>query len=227
MSYKVIYSKRRTMAIQVKKDGEVIVRAPFGVKEHDIVLFVGKNKAWIEKNQEKIIDRETKRHNIAWKDGGYILLFGEMMRFHVTAGSSKQLKIDYEDNIIQIVTDNDSETEIEKLVTEWYKNKAFEIFKVRTAIFAEKMQIKYGKITIRGQVSRWGSCSAAGNLSFNWKLLMMPLDVIDYIIVHELAHRREMNHSKHFWDVVKEFMPDYEEKRGSLREYESKIKINP
>ena len=79
----------------------------------------------------------------------------------------------------------------------------------RTALYAERMQVSYKRITIRDQKTRWGSCSTAGNLNFNWRLVLAPREVLDYVVIHELAHRREMNHSAAFWRIVEAEMPDY------------------
>ena len=88
----------------------------------------------------------------------------------------------------------------------------------RTALYAERMQVSYKRITIRDQKTRWGSCSTAGNLNFNWKLILMPPEILDYVVVHELAHRREMNHSSRFWAQVAEILPDYKARRQWLKE---------
>ena len=87
----------------------------------------------------------------------------------------------------------------------------------RVARHSEAMGVTYGRITIRNQKTRWGSCSAKGNLNFNCLLMLAPEDVRDYVVIHELAHRKHMNHSKDFWDEVESFMPDYSEKRKWLR----------
>ncbi|MBP3926749.1 MAG: M48 family metallopeptidase [Clostridium sp.] len=91
-------------------------------------------------------------------------------------------------------------------------------FSQKCRIFAAQMGVSYGRITVREQKTRWGSCSAKGNLNFNWKLVLMPEEVLDYVIVHELAHRREMNHSAAFWRVVGEVLPDYAVRRKWLKE---------
>ena len=88
----------------------------------------------------------------------------------------------------------------------------------RVRYFAPIVGVDYGRITIRNQRTRWGSCSAKGNLNFNCLLMMMPPEIIDYVVVHELSHRKEMNHSKAFWSIVESVLPDYKERRRWLRE---------
>lgn len=87
--------------------------------------------------------------------------------------------------------------------------RAREVFPARTAHFARIMGVRYGTITIREQKTRWGSCSSGGNLSFNWKLVLLEPELLDYVVVHELAHRLEMNHSSRFWAIVESILPDY------------------
>lgn len=87
----------------------------------------------------------------------------------------------------------------------------------RIAYYAKLMGVSYGRIAVREQKTRWGSCSAAGNLNFNWKLILMPPEILDYVVVHELAHRKELNHSKAFWSVVEQILPDYKERRRWLK----------
>lgn len=95
---------------------------------------------------------------------------------------------------------------------------AGQMLQERAAFFAGIMGVDYGRITVRDQRTRWGSCSAKGNLNFNWRLILAPQEVLDYVVVHELAHRREMNHSHRFWSLVKMVLPDYERRRRWLKE---------
>ena len=90
-------------------------------------------------------------------------------------------------------------------------------FAERVAYFAEQMQVTYGQITIRSQKTRWGSCSAKGNLNFNYRLYFMPGNLLDYVVVHELSHRVHMNHSPEFWKTVETYCPEYRQYRQELK----------
>lgn len=89
----------------------------------------------------------------------------------------------------------------------------------RVRYYAAQMEVSYGRISIRAAKTRWGSCSAGGNLNFHWKLVLMPPEVLDYVVVHELAHRKEMNHSYRFWKVVEKVLPDYRQTREWLKQH--------
>ena len=99
-----------------------------------------------------------------------------------------------------------------------YRKRAKERLLEQTAYFAKIMNVTYGTVRLSSARTRWGSCSARGNLNFHWKLILMPPEVLDYVVVHELAHRREMNHSPRFWAIVEKVLPDYKERRRWLKE---------
>ena len=105
-----------------------------------------------------------------------------------------------------------------QLFINWYKNEAHKIIKKRLAYYSEKSGIAYNKFSLSNAKKRWGSCQASGNLFFAWRLIMAPLPVIDYVVVHELAHLEENNHSQRFWKKVKDILPDYQKYRNWLKE---------
>ena len=115
----------------------------------------------------------------------------------------------------QILAVRPSYTETERLEG---KKRAENVLKERCCYYAGLMGVSYGSITVREQKTRWGSCSAKGNLNFNWKLVLMPEEILDYVVVHELAHRLQMNHSTEFWDEVEKILPDYRKRRQWLKE---------
>ena len=98
------------------------------------------------------------------------------------------------------------------------RERAKSVLAQRTAYFARQVGVTYGRITVRDQKTRWGSCSQTGNLNFNFRLILAPLEVLDYVVVHELCHRRRMNHSTQFWQEVAQVLPDYRKRKAWLTE---------
>lgn len=98
------------------------------------------------------------------------------------------------------------------------RERAKSVLAQRTAYFARQIGVTYGKITVRDQKTRWGSCSQTGNLNFNFRLILAPSEVLDYVVVHELCHRRQMNHSAQFWQEVAQVLPDYRKRKAWLTE---------
>lgn len=175
--YEIVRSKRMTSAIQVKRDGRVVVRCPWVATQEEVCSFVEKHREWILRNRKEVLDRLARR---------------------------------------EVYT----EEQVKEL-----RQRARWMLAQKTWQWAQRMQVTYGRLSIRQQATRWGRCSRKGNLNFNWTLILLPEALADYVVVHELAHRREMNHSPKFWKIVEEQLPDYRELRRQLREYETEIKI--
>lgn len=170
ITYQWIRSRRKTIAIQIDREGQVIVRTPYGITKRQVEEFLDEKKDWILQTRQRVEKRKTEQ----------IPISEEVRREGI--------------------------------------ERAKRIFPERTAYFAKRMGVDYGRITIREQKTRWGSCSSKGNLNFNWKLVLLDPELLDYVVVHELAHRREMNHSAAFWKVVEAELPDYWERRARLKE---------
>lgn len=117
-----------------------------------------------------------------------------------------------------VATKQKAKSDYEKRLEAPYRNAAKDYIPKRVAYFAEILDVTYGNITIRDQKTRWGSCSSSGNLNFNWRLILAPPKVLDYVVVHELCHRIEMNHSERFWAQVEKVIPEYKEYRKWLKE---------
>lgn len=169
IKYELIRSRRKSLSLQVKMDGSVVVRSPQRLAKYRVDKFVEDHEEWIIAQQKKVAQ--------------------------------------YQENV-HVITDEERREGIER---------AKQIFPERVAYFATRMGVSYNRITIREQKTRWGSCSSAGNLNFNWKLVLLPSELLDYVVVHELAHRKEMNHSARFWAVVEKELPDYMERREKLK----------
>lgn len=179
-SIRIIRSSRRTLSLQVKHDGQIIVRAPRNVSLKDIESFVRKNSAWLKKHLD-LVEKEMAAR---------------------AASPVEPLTMD----------------EIRSLADE-----AMRVIPQKTAHFAPLVGVQYGRITIRNQKTRWGSCSSKGNLNFNCLLMLAPPQVLDYVIVHELCHRKEMNHSPRFWGEVARIIPDYKKHEKWLKTEGTKL----
>lgn len=180
MLIEIIKSKRKTLAIEIKNDLRVIVRAPLFVSNGEIQRFIAEKSEWIEKTIEKV----------------------------------------------KVRNEQEMQTSVPKLTKEELRDlvdKASDVIPKRAEHYAQMIGVTYGKITIRNQVSRWGSCSAKGNLNFNCLLLLCPKEVLDYVVIHELCHLKEMNHSKKFWEYVEHFCPEYEQHKKWLKEHGNEL----
>ena len=176
----VIKSSRRTMSMEVRPDGSILVRAPFRASAEEIGNFVCSHKSWVEKQRIRMRKRADE---------------------------------------IRLAEQNPLSPEDIRLLAD----QALRELPPRIAAYAGQMGVTYGRVTIRNQKTRWGSCSSKGNLNFNCLLMLTPREVQDYVIVHELSHRKEMNHSPKYWAVVEEVLPDYKKRRNWLRENGSAI----
>ena len=169
--YQLVRSKRKTMAVQVTREGKVIVRAPLFATDRQIARFAESQEEWVNEKLGEVTGRD---------------------RISTREYTPAEIRV--------------------------YKKRALGIISRRVAHYAGLMGVDYGQITIRDQKSRWGSCSSNKNLNFSWRLILMPIEVMDYIVVHELAHLKEMNHSKAFWAEVEKILPDYNDQRRWLKE---------
>lgn len=168
-------SRRRSIGLEVRPDGSVILRVPNRLSKRDALAFLQTKEAWLRKCLDQVEERES---------------------FAETAG-------------LEPLTE-DELSALTKAARAYFTEKC--------AWLAPVVGVDYGRISIRHQKTRWGSCSTKGNLNFNCLLMLAPEDVRDYVVVHELCHRKEMNHSSAFWAEVARVVPDYREKERWLKE---------
>ena len=214
---RIIHSKRRTIALIVERDGSVTVRAPMRVPEKAIREFVERHAKWIEKKRaemKSLVPESPRRY----QPGESFLYLGQAYLLEIVRDAKKTLTLENSFKLAESAREN-----AEVLFRNWYRKQARRIIEERVTFHAEKNQLQYGKIRITSARTRWGSCSSKGTLSFSWRLVMTPLEVIDYVVIHELAHTVHHNHSKRFWNLVEKLLPDYKERRKRLRQYGQEI----
>ena len=176
----LIRSRRKSLAIEITPELQVVVRAPARMPVREINAFVQEKDDWIRGHLQRM--EEKKRLREQHREPAF------------------------------------SEEELQELATQ-----AMTLIPQKVRYYAQIIGVTYGRITIRNQRTRWGSCSGKGNLNFNCLLLLMPEEVLDYVVVHELCHRKEMNHSARFWEEVEKILPDCRQRRKWLKDNGGRI----
>ena len=210
---KVIRTKRKTIALQITDDATLIVRAPFYVSDDEIMNVIYRHQGWIKKKKEEIESRNSRFSPKEFVDGEGFLYLGKYYRLKIVKSQEEPLIFKNGFYLSKEVLPYAKEVFIE-----WYKRAAYEKISERVKLYARGSGLKYNKVNITNAKKRWGSCSSRGNLNFPWRLIMAPLRVIDYVVVHELVHLEIKDHSKAFWNKVKILMPDYEKYKNWLKE---------
>lgn len=218
LSYNLIRSKRKTIAIRVTKEGLVEVRAPLKTRQKTIDEFVLSKEEWIQKNIEKINQLQETRRAFSLNYGDEILLRGKA--YTLVEGLGEMAGFD---GHCFYIPKGLSEDERKHVVVQIYKRIAKQFLVDRTMFFGKKLGLIPASVKVNSAKTRWGSCSSKNSINFSWRLIMATDEVIDYVIVHELAHIRELNHSPMFWGVVGSILPDYKTRQKMLKEFQQKI----
>jgi predicted metal-dependent hydrolase len=208
--YKLIRSARRTLSIQITRDGEIIVKAPYFVPSGMIRNYVSEKRDWIVKHATAIRKMPVKRTD-GINEGDEFLYLGKQYRLRVT--SSGSITVTDTLNVPGAVM-----FRANKELTVWYMKQAKEIITQRINEYSDLMQTGYKTVTFSDTSSKWGSCSHDNRLQFSWRLVMAPMTVIDYVCVHELAHTKEKNHGRGFWKLVGVYKPAYRQYVKWLKE---------
>lgn len=210
--YKIEIKKRKSISISIDKNGSVIVRAPKYISKKYIENFVISKSTWIKKNLQKIKEEKniTEKKFYSGEEFQYL---GSKIQLIVSNENFNNIKFDGKNFIIS----KDNLNSAKKLFYKFYFEKAQDIIINRTNFYVKKYNFIVNNIKISNANTRWGSCSIKRNINLNWKLIMSDIKIIDYVIIHELAHTIEHNHSKNFWKIVENIIPDYKEKRLWLK----------
>lgn len=209
---KIIRSKRKTIALQFTDEATLIIRAPFDVSEDIINEVVIKHKDWIEKKKKEIESRDPKYSPKEFVNGEGFLYLGRYYKLKIV--DNQNIPLRFENGFY---LSKKAIPYAREIFIKWYRERAYEKIKERVELYAKKGGFKYNKINITNAQKRWASCSFKKNLNFSWRLIMAPINVIDYVIVHELVHLKEKNHTHSFWKKVKTILPDYEKHKEWLK----------
>ena len=215
----IIRSNRKSLALTINEKGELIVHAPKYMPLYEIMNFIEKKEDWITKKTESINSLLTKNRDIVMYNE--IFFLGKRYRVVETKG----VELPYITKNSILIDDCKTKSKKQKTLKDWYLSNVENILVPRIEKLLEFMKQNYKSIKIINSKSKWGMCDSKKNLYFNWKLLMLSPDIIDYVIIHEASHLIELNHSKKFWQIVGAVLPKYKHSKEVINKCGFLIKL--
>jgi predicted metal-dependent hydrolase len=211
--FKIIRSHRRTIGLQITNDARLIVRAPFFASEDFINKLIQRKESWIKSKQDYFKECQHKTLVRKFLPGEEFLFLGQAYPLLVVDNLPKAVVLDNSLMISAMVLNNAKEH-----IENWYKAQAQDYITQKVQDYAQITGLKYQSIRINSATTRWGSCGHKDTLNFTWRLMMAPARVVDYVVVHELMHLKQRNHSRKYWAEVVKIMPDYKQDEGWLKQ---------
>lgn len=213
--------RRRTLSLLVRSD-EIVVRAPWRASDEAIQALLLQKRTWIHKVHAELVNKRDTRDIIP----AFIWYLGELVPLQVQASEATVWSGRY-DTASFVVSGPalalDS-TKVRDIIYAWYRREALRMLPPRLTALAQTHGFDSFSVRIKTQQTRWGSCSAKRNINLNWRLILTPPWVMDYVMIHELCHLQEMNHSSRFWQLVATLMPDYEAAKAWLRQHADELR---
>jgi len=223
--------RSKHLRLQVRMGShDVILTKPKWITNVQVKTFLHSRIDWIEEHCKKM-DEEIKKHPLpTYHSGDVYYYLGEPYTLVIRANDKKRpsIRLHNMQMVVRLyhgLKNTEGQDMVKKTIEQFYKKKATEITHDRLQHFSYLHGFSYNRVTLKNQKTRWGSCSSSGNLNFNWRLSMAPIEVIDYVIVHELCHLKQMNHSSRFWSLVESILPNYKETRKWLAENQYLLRV--
>lgn len=216
-NYSIKKSNRKTVSIIVEADSSVRVLAPNKMNQTAIEALLDKKTEWITTHLEKMANRKV--DPLAFETGNHMLYLGDSLVLKVNPVKGKrEERIIASGGVITAFTSNAAPEYVKNGLINWFRLRSEEILNERVAFYAQKMGKIPNRVVVKTQTKRWGSCSSKRDIFLNWRLVFAPIEVIDYVIIHELSHLVYMNHSSNFWHLVETYDSKYKTHRSWLKE---------
>lgn len=214
IEYELIRRNRKTSSIIVEPDGKVIVIVPKSCSMEKVEKLIQSKLYWIYTKRAEFEDLNNTKVNRQFRNGQGFLYLGSSYRLEITEDIEQDLKLYRGRFYLRKSKVEDGK----KIFKNFYREKGIKKIEEIVNRYKKQMGVNPKNIRIMELKNRWGSCSDEGSLNFNWKCIMAPLTIIDYIVVHELAHIISKNHNEEFWNAIDKVMPDYEKRKKWIRE---------
>jgi predicted metal-dependent hydrolase len=221
LDYTLLRSKRRSIGFLIDDEG-LRITAPKWVTLGEIESAIREKQRWIfvKLNERREWSARRLQPQMQWRDGATLPYLGNDVTLKILA--TQAAGISYNEAARELTVclpDNASEQQLKDRVLGWLQVEAKRLFAERLPVYAEKLGVSYRSFALSSAMTQWGSCTAEGKIRLNWRLMHFALPLIDYVIAHELAHLREMNHSPRFWATVQSVFPEFETAKKALREH--------
>lgn len=230
IQYNVVKSKRKTLELSINEKKEIVIKAPNNCSNEYIHRFLQDRQQWIAKSLEEIENRISNRVYLEFKTGERLYYLGKSYPLVVEEERSNRIGAGFEEGEFRLVIPAYLKGEARKeaakdIILQLYRKMAKNILKERTNLYSRLIGVTVNRIFIKEHKTLWGSCSSKNNINYNWKLVMAPLEVLDYVVVHELCHIIHRNHSRDYWLQVEKYMPEYKKWVKWLKENGSSLQI--
>ncbi len=224
IGYNLAFAPRKTLGITVRPDLTVGVRAPLGTALEEIEAVVKKRAAWIRKQQRELVrylPHLPPRQYVSGESHRYL---GRQYRLRVNASPESEPTVQQTRNTLEVVVADPADRQhVKVLLDAWYRARAEDVFAARLAACYPKVQhlgLPYPQLAVREMRSRWGNCDPDDRITLNIKLILVPEELIDYVIYHELCHLREHHHGKAFYQLLDRVLPEWRERKRKLEEFD-------
>ncbi|HEX9759689.1 MAG TPA: SprT family zinc-dependent metalloprotease [Candidatus Acidoferrales bacterium] len=220
--------RRRTISVTIDPDKGMLVHCPQRLPQAEIDAFLQRKSGWIRSKMALIDTLRAKQTPISWRDGAALPYQGESYTLRIRPDATG-VSVSLHGGLIEVACGlagaQPADRASESLVMAWYRREAERVIQQRVAHFQQRVGVTPNKVSVKDQKRRWGTCTSRGALYFNWRLILAPAHILDYVVVHELCHLLELNHSPHFWSLVGSVLPDYRQRRTWLRQQGALLEI--
>ena len=218
IQYTLVRSRRRTIAIHITKMATVEVRAPQKMSKTAIERFISSKQKWIEAHLAKRKLLNDKKSAFSLNYGDAVALCGK--QYTIICNAVRRGWFDGGNFILPPGLSSDG---IKNAIIQIYKSLAKSIFNNRISFYSRQLNVVPSAVRVTSAKTRWGSCSGKNSLNFSWRLVLADDKIIDYVVIHELAHIKEHNHSIRFWKIVENMLPDYKSRQKELKAFQERL----
>jgi len=219
LNYQLERRQRRTVGLKITQTG-LVIHAPKRISQSQLEDIIVQKSGWVLRKLASVTANRIPE--VQWQHGEQLLFLGNLITL-IVEHNPRSKAAGYEPGVLQLAMPNQDQKLIARKVIQWYQKQAMTDFTRRLEIFSSKLGVKFTSLSLSNAASRWGSCNSKKEIRLNWRLLQAPPHIINYVVCHELAHIKEMNHSAKFWATVASIFPDYKAAEKELKALSAKL----